>query len=1086
MRRAGFAALMIAFGAAAALLFFAFYRDAKNAAVASLHEEQRIHAEQAARGIEDFFATWTSSLTALSRMPEILEGTAAGRQQIRLFFEAHREQIRSITRVDAHGVILVACPTIESEGVDISNQKHVGEILRDHRPVVSDVFRAVQGFDAIALHVPVFEGAAFKGSIAVVVNFESLAKRYLDVIRIGESGQAWVVSRDGTLLYTPIPGFTGKPASKSFEAFPSVIAMLAEMLQGREGDATYTSNWIRDRTATPARFYAVYAPIRLGSNFWSIVVSSSEKELLAGLRTFRNRLGLVVGLVYLGGMVLSFVALKAWVIVREEARRRQAEEAVRSSERLRALMTSAVSDVLFYLGVEPDGGYRFLSVNTAFLKATGLKESDVVGRTVADVIPEPARAIVLEKYAAAVATRRTITWDETSVYPAGTKYGEVSITPIFDDGGNCTNLFGIVHDVTERKRSEKALKDSEERFRLLVDGVKDYAIVMLDPQGRIVIWNEGARRLKGFEESEILGQPVERFYTAEDVAAGRPAEILRKAEVEGHCEDQGWRVRKDGTRFEAHVSLRALRQPTGELIGFSKITRDVTERMRAERAALRHSVFSEALLESLPGFFCLFDQTGKFLRWNQRLEAVSGYSAEEITAMRPPDLFVEEDRALIEERMAGVFEKGSLDVEATLLSKAGTQTPHYLTGVRFVLDGVTDCIGMGFDVTARKHLEAQLRQSQKLEAIGQLAGGVAHDFNNLLTVIGGHSDLILANSGLEGDLREGVDEIRHAAERAAALTQQLLAFSRKQVLKPKVLDVNDAVGQVEKMLRRLIGEHVIFETRLQEDLGHVKADPSQIEQVIMNLAVNARDAMPEGGTLTIESANVELEEALVGAHVPVRPGPHVMLAVTDTGVGMDHETQRRLFEPFFTTKEQGKGTGLGLATTYGIVKQSGGFIRVSSELGKGTTFRIYLPRVEERAEPAVKRKSGADLMKGSAVVLLVEDEEPVRRLARIALERRGYSVLEASTGADAIVVAAGHPGKIDLLLTDIVMPGIGGMELAHRIRENRPDVRVLVMSGYIRETYGRDTPLDSGFAFLEKPFSPQTLIQMVGEVLEKK
>ncbi len=450
--------MMIAFGVGAALLFFAFYRDARNAAVAGLHEEQRIHAKQAARGIGNFFATWESSLTALSRMPEILAGDTAGGHLIRLFYEAHREELRSISRMDGRGVILLSYPASQSEGADISNQKHVREILRDHRPVVSDVFRAVQGFDAIALHVPVFEGAVFKGSIAVVVNFESLARRYLDVIRIGESGHAWVVSRDGTLLYTPIPGFTGTSALKSFEAFPSVIAMLTDMLQGREGVATYTSSWIRDRTVAPARNYAVYAPIRLGGTFWSIAVASSEQELLAGLNSFRNRLGLVVVLVYVGGMLLSFVALKAWMIVKEEGKRRQAEEAVRSSERLRALMTSAVSDVLFYLGVEADGGYRFLSVNPAFVKATGLKESDVVGRSAGDVIPEPARTAVLEKYAAAVAARRTITWDETSVYPAGTKYGEVSVTPIFDADGNCTNLFGIVHDVTERKRAEAELE----------------------------------------------------------------------------------------------------------------------------------------------------------------------------------------------------------------------------------------------------------------------------------------------------------------------------------------------------------------------------------------------------------------------------------------------------------------------------------------------------------------------------------------------------------------------------------------------------------------------------------------------------
>ena len=457
MRRAGFAALVIALSVGAALLFFAFYRDAKNAAVANLHEEQRIHARQAARGIEDFFATWTSILTALSGMDEIVEADAAGRREIKLFFEAHREQIRSISRVDERGVILVSYPSSSSEGANISDQAHIREILRDHRPVVSDVFRAVQGFDAVALHIPVLKEAVFKGSIAVVINFEGLAKRYLDVIRIGETGYAWVVSRDGTLLYTPIPGFTGRSAFESFKEFPSVTATITEMLQGREGVATYTSDRIRDRTVPPVRNYAVYAPIRLGNTFWSIVVASTEPELLAGLNSFRNRLAMVVGLVYVGGMLLSTVAAKAWLTVREEDKRRQAEEAVRSSERLRAQMNSAVSDALFYLGVEPGGGYRFLSVNPAFLKATGLKQNDVVGRLVAEVIPDPARAIVLEKYAAAIASRRTITWDETSVYPAGTKYGEVSVTPIFDAGGNCTNLFGIVHDVTERRLAQERL-----------------------------------------------------------------------------------------------------------------------------------------------------------------------------------------------------------------------------------------------------------------------------------------------------------------------------------------------------------------------------------------------------------------------------------------------------------------------------------------------------------------------------------------------------------------------------------------------------------------------------------------------------
>ncbi len=468
-RRLGFAALLLALAVGSATLFASFYRDAKRAAVASLHEEQRIHARQAARGIEDFFATWTSSLTALSRMEEIVKGDATGRREIRLLFEAHQEQLRSLSRVDENGVIRISYPFEGAEGADVSDQKHVREIRRDRKPVVSDVFRAVQGFDAIALHVPVFDGTEFRGSIAIVVNFESLVKRYFDVIRIGRTGSAWVVSRDGTLLYTPVPGLTGKSALESFKAFPGVVALLTEMLQGREGVATYVSDPLGNGAAGPVPHYAVYAPIRLGSTFWSIVVASSEPELLAGLDSFRNRLALVVGLVFVGGVLLSTVAARSWLTLREETRRRHAEEAARTSERLRALMASAVSEVLFYLEVEPGGSYRFLSVNPAFLKSTGLLESDVVGRTVAEVIPEPARGIVTAKYAAAIATGKTLTWEETSVYPAGTRHGEVSITPIFDAYGRCRNLLGTVHDVTERKRTEAELERHRLHLELLVE-----------------------------------------------------------------------------------------------------------------------------------------------------------------------------------------------------------------------------------------------------------------------------------------------------------------------------------------------------------------------------------------------------------------------------------------------------------------------------------------------------------------------------------------------------------------------------------------------------------------------------------------
>jgi len=392
--------------------------------------------------------------------------------------------------------------------------------------------------------------------------------------------------------------------------------------------------------------------------------------------------------------------------------------------------------------------------------------------------------------------------------------------------------------------------------------------------------------------------------------------------------------------------------------------------------------------------------------------------------------------------------------------------------------------GTARDVTERLSLEQQLRQAQKMEAVGRLAGGVAHDFNNILTAITGFSDLLLEDLAGDDPKRQDLMEIRKAAERAAGLTRQLLAFSRQQVMQTKVLDLNSLVSDTESMLGRLLGEDVTLATRLAPELGPVQADPGQIEQVIMNLAVNARDAMPNGGKLTIETANIELDPSYTQEHFPVRPGSYVMLAVTDSGTGMDDETQTHIFEPFFTTKEQGKGTGLGLATVYGIVKQSDGYIWVYTELGHGTTFKIYLPRV---AGLPVTRSSGASLapvIGGNETVLVAEDEAAVRAVARHALERQGYRVLEAPSAEAALDLAHRHSGPIHVLLTDVVMPGMNGRDLARRLAELRPELRVIYMSGYTGEAITRHGMLEAGLTYVQKPFTPDTLARTVREVLD--
>jgi nitrogen-specific signal transduction histidine kinase len=400
-------------------------------------------------------------------------------------------------------------------------------------------------------------------------------------------------------------------------------------------------------------------------------------------------------------------------------------------------------------------------------------------------------------------------------------------------------------------------------------------------------------------------------------------------------------------------------------------------------------------------------------------------------------------------------------------------------------------VSFGRDITERKRaeeematLQEQLRQSQKMEAIGRLAGGIAHDFNNLLTVIKGYSQLSLPELK-EGDpLKGNIEEIKRAADRAANLTRQLLAFSRRQVMEMKVIDLNTILQDLHKMLLRVIGEDIELATVLAEDLGRAKTDPSQIEQVIINLAVNARDAMPNGGKLTIETANIELDEIYARNHIAVTPGRYVMFAVSDTGVGMTPEVRERVFEPFFTTKEKGKGTGLGLSTVYGIVKQSEGNIWVYSEPGKGTTFKIYLPRADEPLEE-LKKVEIKEIPHGSETILVVEDEEEVRKLTVAVLKKYGYTVLEAPQGLDAFLICEEHKGLIHLLVTDVVMPKMSGRELADRVATIRPEIKVLYMSGYTDNTISHHGILEEGIDYIQKPFTVEGMARKIREVLDK-
>src|SRR5271165_2432571 len=509
--------------------------------------------------------------------------------------------------------------------------------------------------------------------------------------------------------------------------------------------------------------------------------------------------------------------------------------------------------------------------------------------------------------------------------------------------------------------------------------------------------------------------------------------------------------------------------------------------LRASQEGLRRSEINfRSLVTNAPYGICRCDSAGQLLDTNPALRAMLGYSSpKELAGTHLGTLYADTQHwfELADYlRTAAAFngliaEWKRKDGVSTVVRVSGRAVSDPSKGRTFEL--------FAEDVTERRALEQQLRQSQKMEAVGRLAGGIAHDFNNLLMVISGYSEFLLERLGTEPALRGPAQEIASAAGRATTLTRQLLAFSRKQMLAPKILDLNSVVTENLKMLTRVIGEDIDLVMVPTDGLGTVRADAGQIEQVIMNLAVNARDAMPAGGKLTIETSNVSLDEEYARFHAPLKPGNYVMLAISDTGAGMDSETQSHIFEPFFTTKGP-KGTGLGLSTVYGIVKQSGGYIWVYSESCKGTTFKIYLPRVPERAEsPAVVSTAESVATEpGTETILLVEDEANLRYLARQFLEKQGYRVIEAADGAVAMQIAVAHEGTIHLLLTDVIMPGMHGRELAQRICEIRPNVKVLYMSGYTENVIGRNGTLDAGVRLLQKPFTRRDLKSKVREVLD--
>ncbi|NTW66165.1 MAG: PAS domain S-box protein, partial [Nitrospirae bacterium] len=602
----------------------------------------------------------------------------------------------------------------------------------------------------------------------------------------------------------------------------------------------------------------------------------------------------------------------------------------------------------------------------------------------------------------------------------------------------------------ERRRMQVELQASEQKYRFLAENVVD-VIWTMDLQMHLTFMSPSAEKMYGWTIEEWLNLQPQDYLPSQSLALAQKtlAEhlVMQRGPEDDKVTLELEQCRKDGTTFWTEVKARLLRDEREAPVSIIGSTRDITERKRAEQALVREKAFSDMVIDSLPGIFYICDEQGLLVRWNDNEKVVTGYSREELSQMNLLRLF-QLDGELMAAHIREVFETGRASVEASIVTRIGKAIPFYLTGFRMAVDDKRYLVGVGIDISERKSLEQQLLHSQKMESIGQLAGGIAHDFNNILAAIVGYGNVLQMKMRNDDPSKDYVNQILTSAERAANLTQSLLAFSRKQVINPKNIDLNESISKVEKFLARTIGEDIMLTTALSKEALILFADVTQIEQVLMNLATNARDAMPTGGRLMIETGRVMLDDVYIRAKGYGAPGPYAVLSISDTGKGMDEQTQKKIFEPFFTTKELGRGTGLGLAIVYGIVKQNNGYINVYSEPGNGTTFKIYFPLVSSRPGDIWHPQVQQPIRGGTETILFAEDNGTVRRLHSGVLQEFGYTVIDAADGEEALQKFREHRDQISMVILDVIMPKKNGREVFEEARRIDPNVQAIFTSGY--------------------------------------
>ncbi len=942
--------VIAAIGCAVYLLYSA-YNDVKIGMTRQLQAQEMILARQAAKGIESLFENYWLVMDSLSKSDHIINLDDMGEAWLQTFYTSNKSAVKNIVRIDSDGRVTYSFPHTFIKGADLSSHDHIKTISSSHKTVFSDFFPSAQGFQTIAFHVPVFKDGNYDGNLGILVDYDYIAENYLDNLRIGNKGQAWVISSRGIELYSNVQSDVGKPASENYKNSESALSLLRKMETGKEGAFHY----FRNNGSHNELLYAAYYPARLYNTFWSICVSAPESEVLSHLQGFNNRWSAILVFLTAAGIGFSYYYLRFHLLSSEHKIRKNAEAALRESEtRFRTLFEAMTEGVALHEVIYDEQGvavdYRIISTNPAFERHTGLSQDCVNGRLASEAYGTGS-APFLSRFAEVAKTGLPDSFE--TPYPSPDRFFFISVTS--PRQGQFVTVF---ENITERRKAEDALRESEERYR----------------------------RLFEMETDTILLTDIE---------------------------------------------------------------------------------------------------TGRFLDANPAASALYGYSIEELLTMRPVDISAEPEKTI-----KTIQDANTLVPLRFHKKRDGTIFPVEITGRHSDLDGRRVHIAAIRDISERieaekehKRLEDQLRQAQKLEAVGTLAGGIAHDFNNLLAPIIGYAEMALLKTPDQGPMRRGLEQILNAGLRAGDLVKQILAFSRFTQEQERIqIDVGSVVSEALKLIRSSLPSTIEIRHDIQD--GFAMADATQIHQVLINLCTNAAQAMNEQGVLEVSLSRVNLADADLAAELSsfeLKPGPYLRLRVADTGFGMDAKTLDRIFDPYFTTKAVGKGSGLGLAVVHGIVKRHKGAICVESRLGEGSVFSVYIPATE--ANPgSVDEDATVVPPTGTERILLIDDEPAVLEIGTEIMEQLGYQVTPVRDSVDAIELFRAAPESFDLIITDYTMPTLTGIDVIKETRRIRSHIPIILSTGF-NEKLLPSIAVDLGVEFIMKPFGLKKIAETARKAL---